>query len=210
LKLFKTMFAKYAAWLLHVLARFGPWGVFVIALTDNVVPVIPLDAVVAGYVYREPHRAVMYILLASVGAMLGSLVPFFIGRAGGELLLLKHVDRARIERLQQRYAKRESLFVAIPSMLPPPTPMKLIILSAGAFEMSTLNFVLSILIGRILRFSILTVLVIKFGPQIVDFAETAAKQHLLGIGIGLLVLIGAVLVWKRWLGPRLRRGAVEN
>ncbi|GAC1648528.1 MAG: hypothetical protein NVS9B15_07310 [Acidobacteriaceae bacterium] len=198
MKLWRTLFQRYSAWVLGVLAHFGPWGVFVIALTDNIVPIIPLDAVVGGYVYRDPHRAVFYIAMASLGATLGALVPFFIGRAGGEVLILKRIDRARLERMQQRYEKQESFFIAIPSMLPPPTPMKLIILSAGAFGMSTLNFTLSILVGRILRFAILSVLVVKFGPQVVEIIMGAGKQHTIAILAGLCVVGVAVLVWRRW------------
>ena len=113
----------------------GPWGVFVAAITDNLLPVIPVDAVVASYVYRDPSRLWFYVVMATCGAALGSLVWFFIGRAGGELLLLKRINRAKLESLQARYRKQEFFFIAIPCMLPPPTPLKLIILAAGAFDM---------------------------------------------------------------------------
>ncbi len=203
MKLFKTVFARYSAWLLGILAHFGPWGVFVIAVTDNIVPVIPLDAVVAGYVYRDPHRTLFYVLLASVGSAIGALVPFYIGRAGGELLLLKRVDRARLEALQRRYEKQEFFFIAIPSMLPPPTPMKMIILSAGAFEMSTWMFVLSSLAGRMARFLLLSFLVVKFGPQIVEIIVSAGRQHSLAVLIAVCVLGIAFLVWRRFIRPQL-------
>jgi membrane protein YqaA with SNARE-associated domain len=203
LKLFKTLFAKYSAWLMGVLAHFGPWGVFVIAFTDNVIPVIPLDAVVASYVYREPHRLLFYVLLASFGAMLGALVPFFLGRAGGELLLLKRIDRTRLERMQQRYEKQEFFFIAVPSILPPPTPMKLIIIAAGAFEMRTWLFALSIFVGRVARFLILSLLVVRFGPQIVDIVMSSGKRH----GVAILITIGVlVIVWRVWRKLKARNG----
>jgi membrane protein YqaA with SNARE-associated domain len=197
LKLFKTIFAKYSAWLLRLLAHFGPWGVLVIAVTDNVIPVIPLDAVVGGYVYRDPHRLLFYVLMATLGSAAGALVPFFIGRAGGELLLLKRIDRARLERMQKRYERQEFFFIAIPSMLPPPTPMKLIILSAGAFEMSTAMFFLATLAGRFARFLLLSLLVVKFGPEVVGIIMNSGKHHGMGILIGLCVLGIAWLIWHR-------------
>lgn len=183
--------------MLGLLAHLGPWGVFIAAITDNLLPVVPLDAVVASYVYREPHRMLFYVLMASVGATLGSLVWFFIGRAGGELLLLKHIDRAKLEALQGRYKKQEFFFIVIPSMLPPPTPMKLIILAAGAFEMSTWMFMLSSLAGRLARFLILSLLVVKFGPQIVGIIMSAGKQHWAGVLIGLCVIAIAYLIWQK-------------
>ena len=209
MKFFKTLLAKYSAWLLGVLAHLGPWGVFVGAITDNLVPVVPLDAVVAGYVYRDPHRLLFYVILASVGATLGSLVWFYIGRAGGELLLLKRIDSAKLEALQARYEKQEFFFIAIPSMLPPPTPMKLIILASGAFKMSTWIFVLSSLAGRIARFLILSFLVVKFGPQIVGIIMVAGKQHWAGVLVGICVLVVAYLIWKQ-VAKRRRTRLVTN
>jgi membrane protein YqaA with SNARE-associated domain len=204
LNLFKKIFAKYSAWLLHALSYFGVWGVFVIAFTDSVVPVIPIDPIIGGYVYRDPHRMWFYILMASVGCTLGSLVPFFIGRAGGELFLLKRIDQARLESLQHRYEKQEFFFIAIPSMMPPPTPLKLIQMSAGAFRMPLWLFVASTMAGRILRFTILSILVVKFGPQIVQLFLTAVTKHLAAV----LIIVGLVIlgfVLRHFSRRKLRR-----
>lgn len=210
MKFFKTLFAKYSAWLIGVLAHLGPWGVFVGAITDNLVPVVPLDAVVATYVYRDPHRLLFYVILASVGATLGSLVWFYIGRAGGELLLLKRIDRAKLEALQTRHEKQEFFFIAIPSMLPPPTPMKLIILAAGAFKMKTWIFVLSSLAGRVARFLILSFLVVKFGPQIVGIIMGSGKRHWVAVVVAICALMATYLIWKRVAKRKKSRLAVPN
>ncbi|MEO8726843.1 MAG: VTT domain-containing protein [Acidobacteriaceae bacterium] len=192
-----------------MLAHLGPWGVFVAAITDNLLPVIPVDAVVASYVYREPRRMWFYVILATTGAMLGSLVWFFIGRAGGELLLLKRINRAKLESLQARYRKQEFFFIAIPCMLPPPTPLKLIILAAGAFGMSTWMYVVSTLAGRFARFLILSLLVVHFGPQIVGIIMGTAKRH----GVALLAAICAAIVltvvWKKIARKRRRTASVK-
>lgn len=208
--LFKTFFARYSAWLVAVLAHLGPWGVLVAAVTDNLLPVLPLDAVVAGYVYRDPHRLVFYAILATVGATLGSLVWFFLGRTGGELLLLKRIDRAKLESLQLRYKKQEFFFIAIPALLPPPTPMKLIILAAGAFEMSTWLFVLSSLAGRITRFLVLSFLVVRFGPQIVGIVMGAGRQHWVGSLASICVLVIAYLIWRKIAKRRKTRRTSAN
>jgi membrane protein YqaA with SNARE-associated domain len=192
-KLLKTIFAKYSAWLLRVLAHFGPWGVLVLAFTDSVLPVIPLDPVVGGYVYAQPHRMLFFVLMASLGSALGSLVPFFIGRAGGELLLLKRIDRERLERMQKKYETQEFFFIAVPALLPPPTPMKLIILAAGAFEMPTWLFLASMFSGRLVRFLLLSFLVVHFGPEILAFMTNGVRHHL--AIFALVVGAIAVLIW---------------
>ncbi len=52
-----------------------------------------------------------------------------------------------------------------PAMLPPPTPFKLFALGAAVAEMSISHFLLAIFLGRTLRFLVLGILVVEFGPS---------------------------------------------
>ncbi len=65
----------------------------------------------------------------------------------------------------------------LPSMLPPPTPFKLFVLSAGVAEMRFSHFLAAIFFGRFLRFCILSILVIRFGPEIVGFFGNMVHNH---------------------------------
>jgi membrane protein DedA with SNARE-associated domain len=62
-------------------------------------------------------------------------------------------------------------------MLPPPTPFKLFVFCAGVAEMSWIRFCVSVFAGRLARFTLLTVLTIIFGPQIVDLFQTVIMRH---------------------------------
>lgn len=164
-----------------------------------------MDPLVAGYVYSDPHRAWLYCLVASAGSALGSLIPYGLGRAGGELFLLKRIDEAKLKRIRDRFERQEFLALMVPAMLPPPTPFKLFVFSAGVFEMKPIPFLLAILSGRLVRFGVLSVLVVKFGPQIVSEIKTLVKTHpsiLVLIGVG--VILVAYLIFKL-----LRRPAKE-
>src|SRR5207302_7100804 len=121
---------------------------------------IPLDPVVAGYVYAHPGKIWLYVFIAAIGSVLGSLVPYGIGRAGGELLLLKHIDRRRFERLRDRFENQEFFAMMVPAMLPPPTPFKLFLRSAGVFEMRVQLIKLSVCTGRVICFHVLGLLVV--------------------------------------------------
>jgi membrane protein YqaA with SNARE-associated domain len=197
----KHIFAKYTAFFAGVLAYFGIWGVLIIATMDAIVPVIPLDPVIATYVYRDPGRFWLYCLMGAVGSTVGSLVPYWIGRAGGELFLLKRIDRKRLEEMRDRHEKGEFFFIMIPTMMPPGTPMKLIILAAGVFEMRVPLFMAALFVGRMLRFLILSFLVIRFGPNIVLIAGNAAKQHMPAILVTVAVIVAAFFLY-RWLRNR--------
>lgn len=171
-----------------VLKPLGSWGVFGIAAIDAAFMGIPMDPVVAGYVYANPSRFWIYSLMAAVGSALGSLVPYAIGRAGGELFLEKRIKKERLEALRNRFERQEFLALMIPAMLPPPTPFKLFVLAAGVFEMKIFLVFIAIAIGRFLRFMILSLLTIRFGPQVVHLAGSAISEHL----PALLFSLGAV------------------
>jgi membrane protein YqaA with SNARE-associated domain len=182
----------------------GPWGVLLGSFIDSASIPIPIDVLMALWAWSDRKHFYVYALLAALGSTLGGLVPFYLGRAGGELFLLKRINRARFEALRNQFEKQEFLAVMVPSLLPPPTTWKLFVFGAGVFEMRTLNFMLAVFIGRIIRFGVETALVVKYGPQIVTVVADLAKRHLL-LTLAVLVLIFGSLGWYVW--RKLRRRA---
>lgn len=165
---------------------------------------IPIDLLMALWAWSDKRHFYVYALLAAAGSTLGGLVPFYLGRAGGELFLLKRINRARFESLRNQFEKQEFLAVMIPSLLPPPTTWKLFVFGAGVFEMRTLNFMLAVFIGRCIRFGVETALVVKYGPQIVNVVADLGKRHL-GITLATLAVIFGGLAWYVWRKMRTRR-----
>jgi len=82
----------------------------------------------AGYVWADKTHFWLYCLLAAAGSAVGGLLPYGLGRAGGELFLLKRVNRKHYERIPRPLERQEFLAMMIPSMLPPPTPWKACVL----------------------------------------------------------------------------------
>lgn len=201
----KHLFERYTAFVWSVLKPLGPWGVFGIAFVDAALMGIPMDPVVAGYVWADRPHFWMYILMASGGSALGSLPLYLIGYKGGELLLAKRISKERLQKMRDRFENQEFFALMIPSMLPPPTPFKLFVLSAGVFEMHVTSFLGAIFLGRTIRFGILSALVLYFGPQIVSLIGTMFRQHL---GISILVVLG-ILALLYVVYRLMRRPVVE-
>jgi membrane protein YqaA with SNARE-associated domain len=192
---------KYSA-LIAALKALGAWGVFLIATLDASAFGIPMDPLMAGFVYAYPGKAWLYCLAASLGSALGYLIPYGLGRAGGELFLLKRIDQAKLERIRDRFEKREFLAIMIPAMLPPPTPFKLLVFSAGVFEMKVRQFLLAIIVGRLLRFGILSGLTIIFGQQIVEATRDLVKKHpSVAVAIGIVILGVLYFIYRMFKEP---------
>lgn len=188
----------------HFLIPLGPWGVLLGSFIDSASIPIPIDVLMAMWAWNDKHHFWLYALLAALGSSVGGLVPFYLGKAGGELFLLRHVDRARFEVLRKQFEKQEFLAVLIPSLLPPPTTWKLFVFGAGVFEMRTLNFMLAVFVGRTIRFGVEMALVVKYGPQIVTVVTDLAKRHLMLTLLGLVVIFGG-LGWWIWRKMRTKR-----
>src|SRR5215469_5147630 len=130
---------------------------------------MPLDAIVSGYVWASPKRFLLYAAMAAAGSALGSIVIYWIGYKGGEVLLVKRIGQQRFDKIKSSFERHEFWAIMLPSMLPPPTPFKLFVLSAGVAEMNFTHFLGAIFVGRLLRFSIVSIIVIRYGPQILGF-----------------------------------------
>ena len=198
----KNIFLKYQKWLLALLAPLPGWlAVLVIATVDSVFPISPLDPVVAGYVWKNPGMFWLYCLVASAGSAVGSLVPYWIGYEGEELLLEKRIPAATLARIRASFEKHEVLALVIPAMMPPPTPFKAFVLFAGAAKVNIRDFLVAIFAGRMLRFLILSALTVVFGPKVYELV----KQHGWLVLIVVLSLIAAgALIW--WLRKRRSPG----
>ncbi len=183
-------FLKYTAFL-ATLKTLGAWGVFIISILDSAAFGVPMDPLVAGYVYSNPHKAWLYCLAGALGSALGSLIPYGLGRAGGELFLLKRIDEAKLQRIRDRFERQEFLALMVPAMLPPPTPFKLLVFSAGVFEMKPVAFLTAIISGRLVRFGVLSVLVVIFGKEIVDETKNLIRTH---PSLLILIVVGLALV----------------
>lgn len=199
-----ALFNKYRGVLLSFLQPLGFWGLGLVALLDSSSIPVPMDPLVALYAWNNPHRFYLYVLAASVGSAIGGLVPYYIGRAGGEIFLLKRIDRAKYERLRDRFEKQEFLALVIPSMMPPPTPWKMFVFAAGVFEMRVTTFMLAVLVGRLIRFSVVSLLTIRYGPQIVHEVSDLMRTHVVGVLVALGAILGilALIAVRKSMGRR--------
>jgi membrane protein YqaA with SNARE-associated domain len=190
-----SRFAFLAKWnlaLLALLKPLGVWGICAIAIIDSSSIPLPADAMVIDYVIHDHARFLLYCFMAALGSAIGSLLPYYLGRAGGELFLLKRINRQRYEKLRDRFEKQEFLAIMLPAMAPPPFPVKLFEIAAGVFEMKLLWYFSAILLGKFVRFMIVSIIIIFYGPAILKTFSNTLHHHL-GMVLGALGVLGLLL-----------------
>lgn len=195
----KHILSRYTAFLWALLKPLGVWGVFLIAAMDGAALGLPMDVVIAGYVYQNKSLFLLYALLAAAGSAVGSSVLYLVGYLGGEAFLRKRISAKRFDKIHRSFDRHEFWALMFPAMLPPPTPFKLFVLSAAVFEMNFGHFLLAIFAGRFIRFFLLGLLTIRFGPGFVDMAGKVVTQRwgwlLATVALGIVI----------WLVMRRRR-----
>ena len=192
---FAGLLHKWNVVFLPAILKMGFWGVGAVAMLDSSSIPVPMDAILAVFIWKDQRNFWLYAMLAGIGSAIGGLLPYGLGRVGGELFLLKRVNRARFEAMKARFERQEFWAMAIPSMLPPPTPWKAFVFAAGVFEMRVALFMLAVFTGRFIRWLILSLLVIELGPGAVQVVE----HHALSVSVAVvgLAVVGFALWWRK-------------
>jgi membrane protein YqaA with SNARE-associated domain len=174
------------------LIPFGAFGLFAIALLDSAL--IPLpggpDAVMLLLSTQNPARMPLYALGATAGSVVGCVILYYISKRAGRRALDKFPPQkqARVKELVDRY---DVLSVLVASVLPPPFPFKLFVITAGVFRLSLARFAAAVAVGRAFRFFLEGFLAVRYGEQA---REVLAKNYpAVGLGVAALVVVVFVL-----------------
>lgn len=87
------------------------------------------------------------------------------------------------------------LSVLVATLLPPPFPFKLFVVSAGVFRFSVVRFMIAIVVGRAFRFLLEGFFAVRYGQD----AKAILARYYPWIGLGLVVGILLFVVVKRIL-----------
>jgi membrane protein YqaA with SNARE-associated domain len=173
------------------LVSFGPAGLFGIAFLDSAL--IPLpggpDAVMIILSTAHPAWMPLYAIAATLGSMFGCLLLYkFSERAGRRALERFSIEKqARVKRLVDQY---DVLSVLVSSVLPPPFPFKLFVVTAGVFRLSIVRFAVAVAIGRAFRFFLEGFLAIRYGEQAAEMLKRYYPS--IGIAVAALIVIGFI------------------
>jgi membrane protein YqaA with SNARE-associated domain len=178
------------------LIAYGPLGLFGIALLDSAL--IPLpggpDVVMILLSKGRPAWMPLYVAAATLGSVVGCVILYYISRRAGRRALERFSEKkqARVKELIDRY---DVLSVLVVSVLPPPFPFKLFIITCGVLRLSIMRFAIAIAFGRAFRFLLEGYLAVNYGDQ----AESLFRQYFPWIGLGLAVLIiFGFIAWMLW------------
>src|SRR5215467_3567094 len=180
-------FDAISLWLRHTLLPYGSFGLMFLAMCDSSFVSLPEvnDVLLMTFAINDPAGMVKYTLVTILGSVIGCALLYSVGRKGGDTFLRRSFADEKLARIQRWYQRHGVLAVIVPSLLPPPTPFKIFVLSAGTFGISWPKFLTAVVIGRGIRYFSEGILAVMYGPAAIQFVQKNYGK----IGLILAVLI---------------------
>jgi len=177
---------KWLTRLSEYLITYGAFGLFVVAVLDSTFVPLPssVDALMLLLSATNPSWMLLYALMATTGSALGCLILYLISRRAGARAL-NRFSEAKQNRVKNWIERYDMFAVLVATLLPPPFPFKLFVITAGVFRFSLVRFMLAILVGRGFRFLLEGYFAVRYGAQ----AKEILSKYYPWIGLGLVVAI---------------------
>ena len=183
----------------------GP-GLFLIALADSSFLSLPEgnDLLIVVLSTGQGWSLMSYYAIMTVlGSVTGCSLLYWVGRRGGGFFE-RRTSKRRLERARLSYQRWGFWAVLVPSILPPPTPFKVFVLSAGLFRLSFLKFFVTVLIGRSIRYFMWGILAVLYGEPAKEFIENNLPT--VGVILAIILVVGVVVA----VLIRLRQGSLKS
>jgi membrane protein YqaA with SNARE-associated domain len=173
----------------------GVWALFFIAVAESSFFPIPPDVFLMVLCLAVPRKAFRYAAVCAAGSVLGGMLGYGLGLGFmdtiGVKILAWYGLQDKYELVQNLYRQYDALAVGAAGFTP--LPYKLFTITAGAFKINFVTFVLVSMVSRSARFFLVAAFIYKFGPPVRDFIER--YFNLLTI-IFFILLIGGFVVIK--------------
>ena len=183
------------------LITFGAFGLFIVALLDSTFVPLPssADALMLLLTTAHPRWMVFYAFMATAGSALGCWILYLVSRRAGARAL-RRFSEAKQKRVKELIERYDMAAVLVATLLPPPFPFKLFVVTAGVFRFSLVRFMIAIVAGRAFRFLLEGYLAVRYGAE----AKAILAQYYPWIGLGLAFVI---LIWVSSRSLRKHRSA---
>ena len=163
--------ARITAWIEAFALSVGGPGLFIIAFLDS-----------SFLSFPEVNDLLIVLMVINMLAAV-TLVPAMVDRASD---------------LMRKYG---AMALIVPALLPPPAPFKIFVLMGGVANIPLRTFVVSIAVGRGVRYFGEGILAVLYGKQALDYIHENSRT--VGLVLGLLVLVAGAgyYLWKKRTQP---------
>jgi membrane protein YqaA with SNARE-associated domain len=186
-------------WFIHL----GGVGLIPLGVLDASLLPIPgsIDLVTIFLCIRQPSWWLYYALMATTGSVFGEFITYRLARKGGQKTLERRLRRRRMEKIKRIFNRWGFSALVIPALAPPPVPLVVFVVAAGAAQYPAKKFLAAVALGRVVRYTILAFLAERYGHDIIRLIEQ--NEHTVTIAAILLgVLVAGTIAFFVWRGRK--------
>jgi membrane protein YqaA with SNARE-associated domain len=186
---------KVSHWIYHL----GAFGLIPLGLLDASIIPLPgsMDVLTIVLAAKQPDWWIYYALMATAGSVIGNYLTFRLALKGGKETIERRLSRKNMNKVTKTFERWGFGAIAIPALLPPPMPMIPFVLAAGATKYPLKKFLAALTLGRIVRYSILSLLAARYGHEIISFMRHHSHPVVLAVA-GVLTIAAVVFLVLRY------------
>ena len=189
------MLRRLYDWVLHwAKTPYGTWALFLLAFCESSFFPIPPDVLLIALAVALPKKAFKYALVCSVGSLLGGCLGYLIGwqfMVGlGDGIIRFYGLQDKYEYIRRLYVTYDAWAVGIAGLTP--IPYKVFTITAGAFRINFMVFLVASAVSRSARFFLVGGLIYLFGPKIQSFIDRYFNT--LVVVFVILLILGFVVI----------------
>jgi membrane protein YqaA with SNARE-associated domain len=184
----------YACCMTWIQTPAGLWVFFLIAVAESSFFPIPPDVFLIALCVACPQKSMRYAAVCAVGSVIGGILGYGIGLGFmdtiGQQIMEWYGLHSKYLVVQALYQDYDAWAVAAAGFTP--LPYKLFTITAGAFKVDFMTFVLMSILSRSARFFLVAALIYKFGGPVQYFINR--YFNILSLVFFVLLIGGFVLV----------------
>lgn len=173
---------------------YGAWALFLLAFSESSFFPIPPDVLLIALAVGKPKKALTFALICSVGSILGGIAGYLIGwqfmAVVGQKVIAFYGLSEKVAYIASLYNQYDAWAVGIAGFTP--IPYKVFTITAGAFRIHFLIFLMASAVSRSARFFLVGGLIFIFGPRIQVFIDK--YFNLLAIAFTVLLVASFFLI----------------
>lgn len=189
--------------------HFGGTALLPLAILDSsIIPTFgSLDLLTGWLAVGDPELWWYYAIMSTVGSVIGAYLMHRLGQKMGDVWIEEKIGHDRAERVRNAIEQHAFPSIFVSTIAPPPFPAPWFFVAAGAFAVPRKKFITATLLGRALRYSLLTLVAAHFGKTFLRYLRHPLHYLLISVIISASLITAAFLFGKRRATPETRVSA---
>lgn len=186
--------------ILRFFIRLGIFGLFLMSALDSSFLVLPFgnDLLLIALVSsnRDSLIWIAYVLVSALGSVIGVFVIDMLMRKAGEKGLERFVSERKIKKLKSKMENKAGITVFLATLMPPPFPFTPAVMTASALQTPRKNLLITVFVGRLVRFGIEAVLALYFGRQLIAWINSDVLAYFVYGLVGIAIVLSTLSLIK--------------